>query len=185
LSTTVAEGLIGLTAGIFVTVLDSTVLTVAAPALIRDLSTDLRTIEWVIAGYSLVFAGLLILSGRVGDIVGHRRMVVAGLVVFAGGSLLAARAQGAGGLILGDAVLEGIGAAMMGSSSLSLVNAEWAGRERDAAFALYGVMGGAAGAFGPVVGGWLTTDASWRWAFGINVALSPWSWRSSLSACTR
>src|SRR4051812_25804222 len=88
-------GLVGLTAGIFVTVLDSTILTVAAPALLADLGTDLRTIEWVIAGYSLVFAGFLILGGRVGDLIGHRRLVIAGLAVFAAGSLVSALAGGA------------------------------------------------------------------------------------------
>lgn len=153
--------------------LDATVLTVAIPTLMRDLDASLSAIQWVIAGYSLVFASLLVVCGRIGDLFGHRRMVVTGLVVFASGSLVASLAQSSGVLFIGDALVEGIGAAMMSASSLALVSTNFSGAERGGAFGLFGGLAGIAGAFGPVVGGWLTTDASWRWAFRINVFLAP------------
>ena len=137
------------------------------------LGANLEAIQWVIAGYSLVFASLLILCGRSGDLFGHRRMVLAGLLVFALGALIASLAQNAKTLLIGDALIEGMGAAMMSASSLALINNEFTGSERAGAFGLFGGLAGIAGAFGPVVGGWLTTDASWRWAFRINVCLVP------------
>ena len=166
-------GVTGLGLGVFATVLDTTVLTVAIPTLMRDLDASLAVIQWVVAGYSLVFASLLVLCGRLGDLFGHRRMVVAGLVVFGAGSLVASLADSGTVLFVGDALIEGIGAAMMSASSLALVSSNFSGKERDAAFGLFGGLAGIAGAFGPVVGGWLTTDASWRWAFRINVGLAP------------
>lgn len=166
-------GLTGLALGVFVTILDTTVLTVAIPTLIRELGASLAAIQWVIAGYSLVFASLLILCGRIGDLFGHRRMVIAGLLVFSAGALTASLAQSATTLFVGDAFVEGIGAAMMSSSSLALINNEFTGKERAGAFGLFGGLAGIAGAFGPVVGGWLTTGASWRWAFRVNVVLVP------------
>ena len=167
-------GLTGLALGVFVTVLDTTVLTVAIPTLIRDLGASLAAIQWVIAGYSLVFASLLVLCGRIGDLFGHRRMVITGLLVFAAGALVASLAHTAAILFAGDALIEGVGAAMMSSSSLALISNEFTGKERaGGAFGLFGGVAGIAGALGPVVGGWLTTDASWRWAFRINVVLAP------------
>lgn len=116
----------------------------------------------MIAGYSLVFASLLVLCGRLGDLFGHRRMVLGGLVLFAVGALIASVAHTSTTLFVGDAAIEGIGAAMMSSSSLALINNEFTGNERAGAFGMFGGLAGIAGAFGPVVGGWLTTDASWR-----------------------
>jgi EmrB/QacA subfamily drug resistance transporter len=166
-------GLTGLALGVFVTILDTTVLTVAFPTLIRDLHASVEAIQWVIAGYSLVFASLLVLFGRIGDLFGHRRVVVSGLLLFAVGALVAALAHTATVLFIGDAVIEGIGASMMSAGSLALINNEFSGNERAAAFGMFGGLAGLAGALGPVVGGALTTDASWRWAFGINVFLAP------------
>ncbi|MGO8951056.1 MAG: MFS transporter [Ktedonobacterales bacterium] len=166
-------GLMGLALGVFAAILDTTVLTVAVPTLLRELGASLAAIQWVIAGYSLVFASLLILSGRIGDLFGHRRMVISGLFVFGVGALIASVSQNATTLFAGDALTEGIGAAMMSSSSLALINNEFRGNERAGAFGLFGGLAGIAGAFSPVVGGWLTTDASWRWAFRINVVLVP------------
>ncbi len=166
-------GVVGLGLGVFATVLDTTVLTVAVPTLMRDLHASLSAVQWVIAGYSLVFASLLVICGRLGDLFGHRRMVVAGLFVFGAGALVASLAQSGSVLFVGDALIEGVGAAMMSSSSLALVSMNFAGKERAGAFGLFGGLAGIAGAFGPVIGGWLTTDASWRWAFRINVGLVP------------
>jgi len=100
-------------------------------------------------------------------------MVITGLLVFAAGALVASLAHTATILLVGDALIEGAGAAMMSSSSLALISNEFTGKERAGAFGLFGGVAGIAGALGPVVGGWLTTDASWRWAFRINVVLAP------------
>src|SRR4051812_47788861 len=102
-------GLVGLAASVFVAVLDQTVLTVATPALMADLGGDLRSVEWVIAGYSMVLAALMILAGRVGDLVGHKKLMVTGLALFGAGSLLSALAPTVPWLFAGNAVVEGIG----------------------------------------------------------------------------
>jgi len=153
--------------------MDTSVLNVSIPTMLRDLDTTVPSLEWVIAGYSLTFASLLIIGGRLGDIFGHRRLFVIGVSLFGIGSLIAALSPTVGWLILGEAVIEGIGAALMVPSTLALLASIFHGRERATAFAAWGAAAGAAVAFGPVLGGWLTTNYSWRWAFGINVIIAP------------
>jgi EmrB/QacA subfamily drug resistance transporter len=153
--------------------MDTSVLNVSIPTMLRDLDTTVPSLEWVIAGYSLTFASLLIIGGRLGDIFGHRRLFVIGVSLFGLGSLIAALSPTVGWLILGEAVIEGIGAALMVPSTLALLTTIFHGRERATAYAAWGAAAGAAVAFGPVLGGWLTTNYSWRWAFGINVIIAP------------
>jgi EmrB/QacA subfamily drug resistance transporter len=153
--------------------MDTSVLNVSIPTMLRDLDTTVPALEWVIAGYSLVFASLLIVGGRLGDIFGHRRLFVIGVSLFGTGSLIAAFSPTVGWLILGEAVIQGIGAAMMVPSTLALLSSIFHGKERATAFAAWGAAAGAAVAFGPVLGGWLTTNHTWRWAFGINVIIAP------------
>ena len=153
--------------------MDTSVLNVSIPTMLRDLDTTVPSLEWVIAGYSLTFASLLIIGGRLGDIFGHRRLFVIGVSLFGLGSLIAALSPTVGWLILGEAVIEGIGAALMVPSTLALLSSIFHGRERATAFAAWGAAVGAAVAFGPVLGGWLTTNYSWRCAFGINVIIAP------------
>jgi EmrB/QacA subfamily drug resistance transporter len=153
--------------------MDTSVLNVSIPTMLRDLDTTVPSLEWVIAGYSLTFASLLIIGGRLGDIFGHRRLFMIGVSLFGVGSLIAALSPTVGWLILGEAVIEGIGAAMMVPATLSLLSTIFHGKERATAFAAWGAAAGAAVAFGPVLGGWLTTNHTWRWAFGINVIIAP------------
>jgi MFS family permease len=103
--------------------MDLTVLNVSIPAILRDLETTVPSLGWVIAGYSLTFASLLIVGGRLGDLFGHRRIFVIGALVFGTGSLLAALSPGIGFLILGKAVIEGVGAALMVPATLALLAA--------------------------------------------------------------
>ena len=152
---------------------DTSVLNVAIPTMLRELDTTVPSLEWVIAGYSLTFASLLVVGGRLGDLYGHRRLFVVGVSLFGVGSLIASMAPNVGMLILGEAFVEGIGAALMVPSTLALLSTTFHGRERATAFAAWGAAAGAAVAFGPVVGGYLTTNASWRWAFRINVIIAP------------
>ncbi len=156
-----------------IVVLDNTVLNVAIPTILRDFHTTVPTLEWVITGYALTFATLLIIGGRLGDLYGTRRMFIIGAGIFATGSLLAALSWNVGSLILGEAVIEGIGASMMLPATLSILSTSFHGTERATAFAAWGAVAGSAAGLGPLVGGFLTTDVSWRWSFGINVIIAP------------
>jgi EmrB/QacA subfamily drug resistance transporter len=157
----------------FIVVLDTTVLNVSIPTMLRELHTNLSSLEWVITGYALTFAALLIIGGRLGDVYGHRRIFIIGAVFFGAGSLLASVSTSVGELILGEAVIEGIGASLMLPATLAILSGTFRGRERAAAFAAWGATAGVAAATGPVVGGFLTTNYSWRWSFRINVIVAP------------
>ncbi len=156
--------------GIAMVVMDATIVNVALPSIIADLDITSIDAEWVNAIYALVFAALLIVAGRLGDRVGRRRIFVAGAAVFAGASLLAALSPSGEALIAARA-LQGVGGAMISPSSLSLVNATYSGRARTVAFAIYGSLIGGMAAVGPLLGGWLTENFSWQWAFLINLPL--------------
>ena len=165
--------LVILSSTLFIIVLDNTILNVAVPTIIREFHTQVSSLQWVISGYSLVFASLLISFGRLGDIFGRRRMFFIGATLFAVGSLIASLSQSVVQLFIGESLLEGIGAAMMLPATLSIISATFQGRERGVAFAVWGSVAGGAGALGPWIGGILTTDYSWRWAFRINVVIAP------------
>jgi EmrB/QacA subfamily drug resistance transporter len=165
--------LVILSSALFIIVLDNTILNVAVPTIIRQFHTQVTGLQWVISGYSLIFASLLISFGRLGDIFGRRKLFFAGAALFAIGSLIASLSQSVVQLFLGEALLEGIGAAAMLPATLAIVSATFKGRERGIAFAVWGSVAGGAGALGPWIGGILTTDYSWRWAFRINVIVAP------------
>ena len=153
--------------------LDNTVLTVSVPTIMRDLDASLPAVQWVFSGYMLVFASLLVIGGGLGDALGHRRALVAGAALFGTGSLIAALSTNVAHLLTGEAVVEGMGAALLTPASLAVLSKAFQGRERLTAFAAWGAVMGATTALGPVFGGYLTTYYSWRWAFGINVVLAP------------
>jgi EmrB/QacA subfamily drug resistance transporter len=157
----------------FIVVLDNTVLNVAIPTILREFHTTLPSLEWVITGYALTFATLLIIGGRLGDVYGHRRVFVIGAGLFGVGSLLASISHSVGMLIVGEALIEGIGASLMLPATLAILSGTFHGRERATAFATWGATAGVAAASGPVVGGFLTNFYSWRWAFRINVIIAP------------
>jgi EmrB/QacA subfamily drug resistance transporter len=156
-----------------IVVLDGTVLNVAIPTILRDFHTTLPSLEWVITGYALTFATFLVIGGRLGDVVGHRRIFIIGAALFGVGSLLASMSWNVGSLVVGEAVIEGLGASLMLPAALATLSTTFEGKERGAAFAAWGAVSGAAVGLGPVVGGLLTTDFSWRWSFRINVIIAP------------
>jgi MFS family permease len=159
---------------VLIPVLDNTVLNVAIPTILHDFHTELPSLQWVVTGYSLTFATLLIIGGRLGDMFGHRRMFIVGVAIFGAGSLLAALSTSVPTLFLGEALIEGIGASLMIPATLSILSTTFRKpSERAIAFAAWGTTAGVAVAFGPLLGGFLTTNYSWRWAFGINVILAP------------
>ncbi len=158
---------------VLIVALDTTVLNVAIPTILRDLNTTLPSLQWVITGYSLTFASLLIIGGRLADLFGARRMFIIGAALFGVGSLLASLAQSVPILILGEAIIEGVGASLMMPATLGILSSTFRGHERATAFAIWGATAGAAVAIGPLIGGFLTTNYSWRWSFRINLIVVP------------
>ncbi|CAB5039061.1 unannotated protein [freshwater metagenome] len=156
--------------GVSMIILDATVVNVAIPTMVRDLDLSTNDAEWINAAYSLTFASLLILFGRMSDRFGRRLMFVTGIVVFVVASALVALGLSASEII-GARALQGVGAAMILPSSLSIINAVFIGKSRAVAFAVWGGTIGGMAALGPIVGGWLTTYATWNWAFLINVPI--------------
>ncbi len=162
--------LVFLALGAAMIILDATVVNVAIPTMVKALSLTTADAEWVSAAYSLTFASLLILWGRIADRAGRRLIFVLGVVVFVVASVLVSISGDAATLIASRA-LQGIGGAMILPASLSVINAVFTGKSRAVAFAVWGGTIGGMAALGPLVGGWLTTNASWHWAFLINVPI--------------
>ena len=149
-------------------IMDATIVNVALPVVIDDLKLTATEAQWMNAVYSLVFAALLITVGRLGDVFGRRRLFLIGMVIFMGASVFAGLAQD-GTMLIGARLVQGAGAAMVSPSTLSSLNTLFHGRARTIAFAVYGSAIGGMAAVGPLVGGWLATDVSWRWAFWLNI----------------
>jgi EmrB/QacA subfamily drug resistance transporter len=149
-------------------IMDATVVNVALPSIIEDLRLNASEAEWMNAIYSLVFAALLLTLGKIGDLHGRRRLLFIGMAVFVAASIAAGASQNASEIIAAR-LIQGVGAAMILPATLSALNAIFTGRKRQIAFALWGATIGGMAAIGPLVGGWLTTDYTWRWAFLLNI----------------
>ena len=162
--------LIVLGLGLAIVIIDGTIVNVVLPSVSRDFGANLRDLQWVNSVYALVYAALIVTFGRIGDQFGRRRLFVAGVLVFVAGSVLSGAAPSIGALI-GARALQGLGAAMTSPSTLSIISGTFTGRMRGIAFGVWGAIAGAAAALGPLLGGWLTTAASWRWAFYINLPI--------------
>jgi EmrB/QacA subfamily drug resistance transporter len=163
-------GLAMLSVGVSMIIVDATIVNVAVPSIIRDLNLDLTAAEWVNTSYALVFAALLVTLGRVGDVVGRRLMYLAGLVIFMGASVLAGLAQ-TGEWLIAARLLQGLGGAAILPATQSILNANFRGKDRAIAFGIWGSVIGGMAALGPLLGGFLTTYVSWRWAFFINIPI--------------
>jgi len=160
--------LIGTCAGLFLLMLDSTVVNLALPAIQRDLDASTPELQWVVNAYLLVVAALVVTAGRIGDILGRKRVFQFGMVAFVAGSAVSALAPDALALIVGR-LLQGLGAAPLLSLSLAIVARAFPDEERPRALGIWAAVSGIALAIGPLVGGVLVEDASWRWIFWLNV----------------
>jgi EmrB/QacA subfamily drug resistance transporter len=160
--------LVVLVAAQFMIILDVTVMNVAIPEIGRTLSMDASALPWVITAYTMSFGGLLILGGRLADHIGHKRILLAGIVLFTTASAVGAIANHPASL-LGARAVQGAGAAMMAPAALALVNTEFSGAMRTRALTIWGAVAGAGAAIGVVLGGALTSGPGWRWAFLINL----------------
>src|SRR6185503_13523250 len=151
---------------------DQAVMNVSISQLVDDFDTTVTTIQVVITLYALVMAALMITGGKLGDLWGRRRAFAIGLVIYGAGSALTAASWSVATLTLGWSILEGIGAALVLPALVSLVAGNYKGGDRAVA---YGVLGGVAGAgiaVGPILGGWVTTELSWRLVFAGEVVVS-------------
>jgi EmrB/QacA subfamily drug resistance transporter len=163
-------GLVTVALGVALIVVDTTIVNVIIPSIVRDLSINSTQTQWVQESYAIMFAALLLLVGRVADIVGARRVFLAGAVVFGAASVLAGLA-GTGDMLIAARFTQGIGGALILPTSLALLNTMFSGPARAKAFAVWGSTIGAGSALGPLLGGWLAVHFSWRWAFGVNLPL--------------
>ena len=152
-------------------VLDGTIVNVALPHIQEALGFSGTGLEWVVNAYAITFGGLLLLGGRAGDILGRRRVFVSGLLLFSAASLLGGFATSQWWLLTARAV-QGVGGAVIAPTALALISTNFPqGAERNRAFSVYAAMAGAGAAAGLVLGGLLTTYASWRWVFFVNVPI--------------
>jgi EmrB/QacA subfamily drug resistance transporter len=150
-------------------IIDTTLLNVSLSTLIRELHTNLQSLQWVISAYSLTLAALTVTGGRMGDLYGLKRMFRLGAILFAAGSFLASISNSVPVLLVGESLIEGVGASMMMPATAAILVAKYRGHDRALAFGVWGGVAAIAGAIGPILGGFLTTHFSWRWGFRINV----------------
>ena len=156
--------------GVFMLLLDITIVNVALPDIQQQLDASLSDLQWVIDAYALSLAALLLTAGSLADLFGRRLVFVVGLVVFTVGSIACGAAQDVFFLQLARA-FQGIGGAAMFSTALALLAAAYHGKDRGTAFGVFGATTGVAVAIGPVLGGALTSGLSWRWIFFVNIPI--------------
>jgi EmrB/QacA subfamily drug resistance transporter len=148
--------------------LDNTILNVALPTIERDLDASASQLQWIVDSYLLVFAGLLLTAGSLGDRFGRRRALFTGLAVFAAGSLASAL-SGSAEMLIASRALMGLGGAFIMPSTLSILTNVFPAHERGRAIGIWAAVAGLGIAIGPVAGGWLIENASWHWIFLVNV----------------
>jgi EmrB/QacA subfamily drug resistance transporter len=156
---------------IFIIVLDSSAMNVAISTLVEELHTSLSFIQAIIAIYALVMASGMMVGSKLQDILGRKRTFLLGCMIYGVGTLTAALSLNAWMLLLGWAILEGIGAAMMLPATTTLVSAEYKGKDRGLAFGIWGGIAATGAAIGPIIGGFFTTYVTWRLVFGSEIII--------------
>jgi EmrB/QacA subfamily drug resistance transporter len=154
--------------GLFMIMLDNTVVNVALPSIQSDLGIGISELEWVVNGYALTFAVLMLTGGKLADLYGRRRIFIVGLVIFTLSSLACGLASSAGVLIAAR-IVQGVGSALMNPATLSIITATFPPRQRGMAIGIWAGVSAMALAIGPLVGGVLTEQIDWSWIFFINI----------------
>jgi EmrB/QacA subfamily drug resistance transporter len=162
--------LVAVAFGLFMIMLDNTVVNVALPSIQRDLGVSVSSLEWVVNAYFLTFAVLMLTGGKLADLLGRRRIFIAGLIVFTLSSLACGMATNGETLIAARAV-QGVGAAMMNPATLSIIAATFPPRQRGMAMGIWVGVSAVALALGPITGGLLAEHANWSWIFFINIPI--------------
>ena len=160
--------------------IDATVVGIALPAIGRDFSASLTSLQWVVTSYSLTLAGLLLFAGTLGDRYGRKRIFLVGVVWFALASLICGLAPNAT-LLIGARAVQGIGAALLTPGSLAIIEASFRPADRGKAIGAWSGLSGVATAIGPFLGGWLVQAVSWRLIFAINLPVAA----AIIAACVR
>jgi EmrB/QacA subfamily drug resistance transporter len=153
----------------FMVVLDATVVNIALPSVQRGLHFSAANLQWIVNGYTLIFGGFLLLGGRAADLLGRKRLFIAGVILFTAASLFNGFAQTSGMLIVGRG-LQGLGGALVSPAALSIVTTTFTdGEQRTKALGVWSAIAAGGSAVGLLLGGVLTDLASWRWVFFVNV----------------
>src|SRR4051794_24459178 len=160
--------LIAVCTGVFMLLLDITIVNVALPDIQRAFHASLSELQWTIDAYALTLAAFLLTAGSLADLFGRRLLFAIGLTIFTAGSL-ACGVAGSSGLLVASRAFQGVGGAIMFSTSLALIAQAFQARDRGVAFAVLGATTGVSVAVGPVLGGLLTSGISWRWIFFVNI----------------
>jgi EmrB/QacA subfamily drug resistance transporter len=156
--------------GLFMIMLDNTVVNVALPSIQRSLHLKVSELEWIVAGYALTFGAFMLTGGKLADLFGRRRMFVAGLVIFTASSLACGLA-GSASVLIGARVVQGLGAALMNPATLSIITVTFPPKQRGTAIGIWAGISALALAIGPLVGGIITERVNWNWIFFINVPI--------------
>ena len=154
--------------GLFMIMLDNTVVNVAVPSIQRDLGVGLSELQWIVTGYALSFAALMLTGGKLADMLGRRRIFVIGIVIFTIASLFCGLAE-SGESLIAWRIVQGVGAALMNPATLAIISATFPPRQRGMAIGIWAGVAALALAIGPLVGGLLTEHLSWSWVFFVNV----------------
>src|SRR6185295_13826189 len=154
--------------GLFVIMLDNTVVNVALPSMQSSLHMTLSELEWVVAGYALTFAAFMLIGGKLADFLGRRLIFMIGLAVFTGASLLCGLAPN-GNFLIGARIVQGLGGALMNPATLSIITATFEPRERGKAIGIWAGVSALALAIGPLIGGIIVDNLNWNWIFFVNV----------------
>lgn len=158
-----------LSLSLMVIIIDTTMINVSIRNIVVDLNTSLKNVQWAITIYSLIMAAFMLIGGKIGDVYGRKKTFIIGTLIYGIGTIVAALSPNITILMIGWSIIEGVGAALMMPATISLLLANYKGDERNIGFGIWGGVAGSAASIGPLYGGYMTTNFSWRWAFASEI----------------